>query len=85
MFIKNIFVYFYSLKTEFESIKKDQRYTNSFQLFKFQIFLIAKCQLLLILLIIVIGYDGLLENMGGMFTKMAISQLLIGLFSKFFH
>ena len=46
---------FFSLKTEFENLKKDKRYTNSFQLFKFQMILIAKCQLLLIWLIIVIG------------------------------
>ena len=134
------------MKTEFDNLKKDQRYTNFFQLFKFQVILkgqyhelvsnvrytvvslttvhrercfalsegfetpplvmsrklcynvskfcgvrsetaplIAKCYLLLIWLIIVIGSNCLLGNMGGMFAKIAISQLLIGLFPEFFR
>ena len=39
---KDIVVYLYWLKTEFENLKKDQDYTHSFQLFKFQMTLIAK-------------------------------------------
>ena len=42
-FIKDIFVYIYWVKTEFENLKKEQKYTNFFQLFKFQVILIAKC------------------------------------------
>ena len=42
MFLKDIVVYFYWLETEFENLKKDQRYTYSFLLFKFQMILIAK-------------------------------------------
>ena len=37
------FLYIYWVKTEFENLKKEQRYTNFFQLFKFQVILIAKC------------------------------------------
>ena len=42
MFFKDIVTYFYWLETEYENLKKDQRYTNSFQLLKFHMILIAK-------------------------------------------
>ena len=42
LLFKDIVVYFYWLKTEFENLENNQRYTNSFQLFKFQMNLIAK-------------------------------------------